>query len=555
MAETIVIPADIKRTIILRQLGFLVVLAASVALGVYVVLWSQTPNYSLLYGSLSDQDISQVLDSLQKSGIEYRVDEGSGAVMVPSTRVHDARMKLAAAGLPKNANIGFAMLQEEQGIGTSQFIEQARYQHALEAELAKTIEKLGSVRSARIHLAIPKQSSFVRNRKRANASVMLDLYGGHELDPGQVAAIASLVAAGVPNLEAEHVSIVDQRGRLMTPDGNSSELGLSSSQFKYARRVEESYIKRIEDILAPIVGQEGVKAEVTAEFDFTRTEQTREMYNPDQLALRSEQVEEEARNGSGALGGVPGALSNQPPADASIGDNLTGSGDAAGTQTGRNSNVQRRATRNYELDKTISHTRMQMGAMRRMSIAVLLDYKRRLNEKGEVIHTEHSPEEILQITALVKEATGYNALRGDSVNVMNAEFARPDPLEPLPEQPVWQQSWVLDIARQALGGLFVLFLVFGVLKPALKNLVNKEISLNRAVLAGAPAAAALPAGGMAAAGGAAGGGPAQLNHAGDVPQLNSPANYQGSLQTVQSMVKDDPKLSAQVVKSWVGEET
>lgn len=547
MAETIVIPADIKRTIIFRQLGFLLVLAASVALGVYVVLWSQTPNYSLLYGSLSDQDISQVLDNLQKSGIKYRVEEGSGAVMVPTARIHDARMKLAAAGLPKNASAGFAMLQEEQGIGTSQFIEQARYQHALETELAKTIEKLASVRSARIHLAIPKQSSFVRNRKKANASVMLDLYGGHELDSEQVAAIASLVAASVPNLEVGHVSIVDQRGRLMTQDDNSSELGLSSSQFKYARRVEESYIKRIEDILAPIVGHEGVKAEVTAEFDFTRTEQTREMYNPDLGALRSEQVEEESRNFGGVLGGIPGALSNQPPANASIGEDPARSGNAAETETGKHANMQRRATRNYELDKTISHTQMQMGTMRRLSIAVLLDYKRSLNEKGEVIHTEHSPEELLQITALVKEATGFSALRGDSVNVMNAEFAKPDPIEPLPEQPIWQQSWVLDIAKQVLGGLFVLFLVFGVLKPVLKKLVNKEISLNQAVLASTSTAAALPAG--------AAGGQAQLNQANDVPQLSSPVNYHDSLQSVRSMVKDDPKLSAQVVKSWVGEES
>jgi flagellar M-ring protein FliF len=552
MAEAVLIPADIKRTILFRQLGFLVVLAASVALGVYVVLWSQTPNYSLLYGSLSDQDVSQVLDTLQKSGIEYRVEEGSGAVMVPSANVHDARMKLAAVGLPKSANAGFGMLNEEQSIGTSQFIEQARYQHALEAELAKTIEKLGTVRGARIHLAIPKQSNFVRNKKHANASVMLDLYGGHELDSDQVSAIASLVAASVPNLEAANVSIVDQRGRLMTQNDSSGEFGLSNSQFKHARRVEESYISRIEDILAPIVGQQGVKAEVTAEFDFTRTEQTREMYNPDLPALRSEQVEEESRNGSSASGGIPGALSNQPPANATLGNSPAQAGNAAEGDSGRQSNMQRRATRNYELDKTISHTKMQMGTIRRLSVAVLLDYKRSLNEKGEVVYTEHSPEELLQITSLVRESIGYNAVRGDSVSVMNAEFARPDPVEPLPEQPIWQQSWVLDLAKQGLGGLFALFLVFGVLKPILKNLVNKEISFNQAVLASAPAAAAaLPAGGA----GAAAGGQAQLSQAGDAPQLNSPANYQSSLETVRGMVKEDPKITAQVVKGWVGEES
>ncbi len=548
MAEAVVISPDIKRTILFRQFGFLIVLAASVALGVYVVLWSQTPGYSLLYGNLSDQDASEVLDTLQKLNIEYRLDEASGAVMVPGSRVHDARMKLAAAGLPKSASAGFGMLNEEQGIGTSQFIEQARYQHALETELAKTIEKLGAVRSARIHLAIPKQSNFVRNRKKANASVMLDLYGGHELDPDQVSAIASLVAASVPDLDIGNISIVDQRGRLMTQKDQSGELGMSNSQFKYARSVEESYIKRIEDIIAPIVGQQGVKAEVTAEFDFTRTEQTREIYNPDQAALRSEQVEEEMRNGGSGAGGIPGALSNQPPADATVGGSLAQSADKAGVGSGKDANMQRRATRNYELDKTISHTKMHMGSIRRLSVAVLLDYKRSLNEKGEVIHTEHSPEELLQITALVKEAIGYNAIRGDSVNVMNAEFARPDPIEALPEQPIWQQSWVLDLARQIAGGLFVLFLVFGVLKPTLKNLVNKEISFNQAVLANA-SSAALPS----AVG--ASGTQALSNQSNDVPQLNSPENYQNSLQTVQGMVRNDPRLTAQVVKSWVGEES
>ena len=545
MAETVLIPSDVKRAILFRQAGFLLVLAASVAIGVYVVMWSQTPNYSLLYGSLSNQDVSEVLDNLQKAGIQYRVDEGSGAVMVPSSQVHDARMKLASAGLPKSASTGFGMLREEQGIGTSQFIEQARYQHALEIELAKTIEKLGSVRSARVHLALPKQSTFIRHKKKANASVLLDIYGGYEIESGQVSAIASLVAASVPNLESENVSIVDQNGRLMTLDGRDDALGQSTSQFKYTRKVEESYIRRVEDILAPIVGINGVKAEVTAELDFTSTEQTREFYNPDLPALRSEQIEEEAQGASTPQGGIPGALSNQPVAsDTQAEGSLASQGEEAATM------MQRRATRNFELDKTISHTRMQMGTLRRLSIAVLLDHKRVVNEEGEATYTEHSPEEILQITGLVKEAIGYNALRGDRVNVINAEFNRPDPLEELPAEPIWQQSWVLDLAKQVAGAVFVLFLVFGVLKPSLKNLVNKEISLNQAVLAAAPAA--LPA---SAAAGAGGMDEKALPSSGDFPQLNGPDNHQNSMETVKGFVKDDPMLTAQVVKGWVGEES
>ena len=545
MAETVLIPADVKRAIIIRQVGFLLVLAASVALGVYVVMWSQTPNYGLLYGSLSHQDVSEVLDTLQKSGIEYRVDESSGAVMVPSGQVHDARMKLASAGLPRSASTGFGMLREEQGIGTSQFIEQARYQHALETELAKTIEKLGSVRSARVHLALPRQSTFVRHKKKANASVLLDLYGGHEIESEQVSAIASLVAASVPNLDAENVSIVDQKGRLMTLDGGEDGLGLSTSQFKYTRKVEESYVRRIEDILAPIVGVDGVKAEVTAELDFTSTEQTREYYNPDLPALRSEQIEEEARGEATEQGGVPGALSNQPVTAEVQGDNPL---PAAGEES--TSTMQRRATRNYELDKTISHTRMQMGTLRRLSIAVLLDHKRVTDDEGQVSYTEHSPEEILQITGLVKEAIGYNELRGDRVNVINAEFSRPGPLEELPAEPIWQQAWVLDLAKQLAGAAFVLFLVFGVLKPSLKNLVNKEISLNQAVLAAAPSALPAVAGAQAT-----GLDEKALPASGSHPQLNSPDGHLNSMETVRGMVKEDPMLTAQVVKGWVGEES
>lgn len=544
MAETVLIPADVKRAILFRQIGFLVVLAASVALGVQVVMWSQTPNYSLLYGSLSQQDISEVLDTLQKAGIEYRVEESSGAVMVPTSDVHDARLKLASAGLPKSTSSGFGMLDKEQGIGTSQFIEQARYQHALETELAKTIEKLGAVRSARVHLALPRQSTFIRSRKKAAASVLLDVYGGHELGEEQVSAISSLVAASVPNLEPARVSIVDQNGHLMSRDGSDGELAMSSSQFKYSRKVEESYARRIEDILAPIVGVNGVKAEVAAEFDFTRTEQTREFYNPDLPALRSEQVEENSRASGAADGGVPGALSNQPVTAEN--DNRDGNVTTPGESAQR---IQRRSTRNYELDRTISHTKMQMGTLRRLSIAVLLDHKQVVNDSGEITYTEHSPEELLQITNLVKEAIGYNTLRGDRVNVVNAEFNRPGPVEALPEDPIWKQSWLHDLVKQVAGALFVLFLVFGVLRPSLKNLVNKEISLNQAVLASAPKAAAAAA---SAAGAVEGG---ALPGGEDVPQLNSPGNFRNSLEAVKDKTRDDPMLAAQVVKGWVGDES
>jgi len=271
MSEPVLISGDVKRALFLRQIMFLFAIAASVAIGVYVVLWSQKPNYSLLYGSLSDQDASQVLESLQKINVEFHVDPNSGAVMVASSKVHEARMKLAAEGLPRSANSGFSILNEEQKLGTSQFMEKARYQHALENELAMSIVKISAVKAARIHLALPKASAFLRSRKAASASVLLDLYPGHRLDAGQISAIANLIASSVPALELSNVSIVDQHGNLLSQNQLSSELAITASHFQYATQVENSYIERIENILVPLLGPDGIKAQVTDEMDFTST--------------------------------------------------------------------------------------------------------------------------------------------------------------------------------------------------------------------------------------------------------------------------------------------
>lgn len=552
MAEVMTLPADVKRTLFFRQIGFLIAIAASVAIGVYVSLWSRTPNFSLLYGSMSQRDIAEVLEALQKANINYHVDESSGAVMVPSAKVHEARMKLAADGLPKSANAGFGMLQEDQGLGTSQFIEKARYQNALEAELVKSITQISSVRKARVHLAIPKQSVFVRNRKPVSASVLVELYAGHRLTQEQIAAISNLVAASVPNLDTDYVSIVDQNGHLLTHAGMANDYAMSASQFQYARLVEDSYIKRIEDILVPILGQDGVNAQVTAEFDFTSTEQTRESYNPDLPAIRSEQVEEEVQGAKKAMAGIPGALSNQPPVAGNIPENTTTDKSSAvegnGT-TDNQSSLQRRTVRNYELDKTISHTRMPVGNLRNLSVAVVIDYKKVIDDKGNVSWIEHSPEEIQGFISVVKEAIGFNAARGDTVNVMNTRFMTPEQPEALPETPLWQQAWLWDVLKQVAGGFIVLFLIFGVLRPALKNIVNKEITLHQSALAAPANSPALPDG-------TTGNVQSTENNSrgGAQGQLNPPGEYETTVNVVKGLVNQDPKTAATVVKTWVGEE-
>lgn len=523
----------------LRQIGLMVGLAASVALGVAVALWSQTPTYSLLYGNLSQRDAASVTDALQKANIPFKIDESTGAVMVASTQLQNARLKLAADGLPKGSTSGFDMLNEDQGFGTSQFVEAARYQHALEGELAQTISSLRNVESARVHLAIPKRSVFLRKQEEPTASIVVNLYSGRTMDEGQVASIVHLVASSVPHLNPNQVTVVDQRGNLLTTRDGASDVGMSSSQFAYTRKVEDSYIKRVEDLLSPLVGAGKVRAQVAAELDFTVTEKTQESFNPDLPALRSEQVSEEKSSSNTSGLGVPGTLSNQPPAAGT-----TTPPGANGSNTESNGNSSKRSTRNYELDKTISHTRLASGEIRRLSVAVVLDDKQTVDDKGETVRAPWTPDEIAKFTTLVKEAVGFNAQRGDSVQLINAAFQPVPEVEPLPEPPIWEQPWLWDVLKQAAGAIAVLLLIFGVLKPTLRSLTEKGVATAGALSA-------------AAAAGDAGMAEDQLTLGAPRAQGHLPAphqQYEQQITTAKGMIQQDPKRVAQVVKNWVNED-
>jgi flagellar M-ring protein FliF len=574
MAEqTLYVPANPNVTL-LRQAGILIGIAAAVAIGVAVVLWSQTPNYSLLYSSLSDRDLSQVMDALHNANIDYKVQNSSGAILVPSSKVYDARMKLAAAGLPKSASMGFETLEKDQGFGSSQLSETVRFQHALEEELAKSVSRLANVRTARVHLAIPKQSVFARDHHDPSASVLVDLYPGRTLDDGQVAAISHLVAASVPNLSEGEVTVVDQQGQLLTAPDGPENMQVALARYDYTRKLEDNYSKRIEDILTPLVGADGVKAQVSAEVDFTDTEQTSESYNPDQQAMRSEQTMEERRVGDAGAGGIPGALSNEPPAGGSApettaasanGPNSNGGNTKGGASAqGQNANAQgggatatkqtaqmpestrKQETRNFEVDKTISHTRMPVGTVHRLSVAVLVNNKTVVDDSGKTTQKPLSADEIARITALVKEAVGFNAARGDTVNVTNADFTKPPEIQPLPEPPIWKQPWVWDIAKQVAGGLFALLVAFGIIRPAIKSLMKREAASSTGQVAvNADGTLALPPGasGMQAALP----GPNQAAGQISAPSMNE-------MERVKQFAAQDPKLAAQVVKSWVNQE-
>lgn len=515
---------------LLRQLGLMAGLAASVALGVAAVLWSQTPSYRVLYSNLSIQDSASVVEALQNSGIDYKLSEGSGTVMVPDARVHEARLQLAGEGLPRGNGSGFELLDRQKGgFGVSQFMENARYQRALEGELAMTITSINTVRSARVHLALPKQTAFARNQKRPTASVMVDLYPGRSLNDAQAAAIGHMVAASIPNLDVDQVTIVDQNGRLLTGRQGDEEMRLSGTQFEYRRQLEDYYIRRIEDIVTPIIGPGAVKAQVNADIDFTVTEQTQETFAPDERAVRSEQIVEETVSGARApLGGVPGALSNQPPAAAGAEAGVTESGGS----------TSRRNVRNYEIDKTISHSRMSGGTVRRLTAAVVIDHRTTIGEDGAPVRSSLGEDEIERITQLVREAIGFNAERGDSVNVVNAPFTQLPVETPEPEPSAFAGVDLWGIGKQLLAIGLVIFLALGVLRPVLRELARKGKTMPPVLQNGMALAddqLTLGAG-----------------HTGALPR--PPASFEDNLDAVRTLASQDPKRVAQVVRNWVTSE-
>ncbi|NIF15866.1 flagellar basal-body MS-ring/collar protein FliF [Pantoea sp. Cy-639] len=559
---------NISQMPMLRQVGLLVGLAASVAIGFAVVLWSQQPDYRPLYGSLAGMDTKQVIDSLAAADIPYRVEPNSGALLVKADDLSRARLKLAAAGVaPSDGNVGFELLDKEQGLGTSQFMEATRYRRSLEGELARTVASVNNVKAARVHLAIPKSSVFVRDERKPSASVLVELYPGRSLEAGQVMAIVNLVAASVPELDKSQVTVVDQKGNLLSDQLQDTALTMAGKQFDYSRRMEGMLTQRVHNILQPVLGNDRYKAEVSADVDFSAVESTSEQFNPDQPALRSEQSVNEQRSSSQGPQGVPGALSNQPPSGASAPENARTAATPAGAiQPGQplvDSNGQQimdpatgqpmlapypsdkrqQSTKNFELDRSISHTRQQQGRLTRLSVAVVVDDQVKLDAaSGEAIRTPWGAEDLARFTRLVQDAVGFDASRGDSVTVINVPFAA-DRGDELADIPFYSQPWFWDIVKQVLGVAFILVLVFGVLRPVLNNITG-----------GGKQAATdgdMELGGMIGLDGELAndrvslGGPTSI-------LLPSPSEgYEAQLNAIKGLVAEDPGRVAQVVKEWI----
>ncbi len=534
---------------IVRQFGLMIGLAASIAIGFSVVLWSKAPDYRVLFSNLEFVDANQVIEQLKLYNIPYKFEGDGRAVLVPDEYVHQARLKLASEGFTVDKTIGFELMDKDQGLGASQFMENARYRRGLEGELARTITSMIAVRNARIHLAIPKDTVFVRDQRKTSASVFLELFAGRKLDRGQVAAIANLVASSIPMLDVKDVTVVDQRGQLLNSRDEDGDVVLAAKQFEYSRKVEETLLNRVNSILLPVVGQGRFRAEVSAEIDFTSVEQTDELFNPDLPALRSEQTVDENKVGVASPEGVPGALSNQPPGPSAVPE-VAGAGGAAGASVVPGSN-RKQATRNFELDRSISYTKHQSGRVGRLSVAVVVDDLVTINgETGESTRTPWAENELQRLRILVQDAVGYAAVRGDSVNVINSPFVVEQPFVQ-EETPIWMEPWVWDIAKQVGAILFVLLMVFGILRPVLKSLTSTGKTVDGAKDETVGDVAAELEG---LDGGVVADDKVTFGERGDslLPTPNESFEYQ--LNAVRSMIAEDPARVAQAVKQWLGKD-
>ena len=545
---------------IARQMGVMLGLALSVAIGVGVVLWSQEKTYDTLYSGMGAEDLSETMRLVRDLGVDYKVDTVSGAILVPAEKVNKLKLKLAEQGLPRSqgTNTGYEILDKQVGFGTSKNIELMRFRRALEGEIAKTISAIQYVKSARVLLALPKQSVFVRKRKNPSASVIVSLYQGRQLEKGQVDAIIHLVASSVPMLEATQVTVVDQKGQMLSRDSASEGIYLSSKQFDYKKNLEEHLMQRIENILMPLVGREGIKAQISADVDFTVTEQTQEMFDPDTSVLRSEKVQDDT-NLSSAIQGIPGALSNQPTLAGQASEQVNRK---AGPLLGMPRSSHNTAARNFELDKTITHTRLATGVLRRLSVAVAIDYKKLMMNDGQVNMQPYPQEDINQFRELVVQAVGFDKSRGDQVTVSNVAFkVYDDEVEMLPVTPLWAQSWFVSVIKQLMAIFVVLFLMLGVMRPAMRKLLARDDEVKALLDVHAEANAM---GGVVKVGdnGKPIAVPAHHNFstpqkgsvtvvADDLLRLESPQGYEKRLAYIQQIIDKDSLVVSQVISEWL----
>ncbi len=535
----------------------LVAAAASIAVVAALFMWASSPDYRVLYSNLSEADGGRIITELDTRGVPYQFSQGGQALLVPSDQVHTLRLQLAEQGLPQGGNLGLELM-ETQAFGISQFAEQVNFQRGLEGELARSIESLGPVESVRVHLSMAKPSVFIRDREPAKASVVLTLLPGRVLGEGQVSAIVHMVSSSVPELAIEDVTVVDQNGRLLT--ANSAQGGdLDGTQLAYITEVERSYQQRIENILSPIMGSDNVRAQVAAQIDFSRREQTSERYSPNQApnesAVRSRQLSLSYDGEDPLATGIPGALSNTPPGvapspinqpDAEEGD---GEGDGE-AEPGALRNLRQEDVVNYEVDRSIEHIQHRLGQVQRLSAAVVVNFRNVTNEEGEVEQVALSAEEIAQIERLVQQAMGFSELRGDQVEVVNTPFAGDDDTR---VEPVWWQhpdniAMAATLGRYLLVAIAALLLYWLILRPLIKRYTQPPVM-----------AAAMPGGTLNTSvggeedeqEGSEGEGDEEDTYSNKPKRRRKTSLYEHNLNDLREMAQEDPRMVAMIIRSWM----
>ncbi|SFR59282.1 flagellar basal-body MS-ring/collar protein FliF [Thiomicrospira sp. ALE5] len=524
-----------------RQISLIVGLSASVALIVAILLWSQSTNYALLFGNMEPSELNEVVQILDSQRVNYKLDSTGSSVLVPANQVHSLRLQLAADGYPRPVESGYQLLDRDQGFGISQFRETTQFHRALEGELARSVASINQVESARVMLGLPKRSVFVREQQAASASVVLRLRSGRSLDEQNVAAIVHLVAASVPNLDSANVTVVDQFGNLLSNSLRTSDLHLSMRQLDYTRDIEDSLSQRVINLMAPILGGANrVRAQVSAELDFTQVEQTRENFDPDPRAIRSEQEIREINRDVGPQG-IPGALTNQPPPAGLAPEELL---DPANDPSVRN--LSERRTRNFEIDRTISHIKNPAGALKRLSVAVVLD-DRLVNVDGEIQRQALTEDELASFRQIISDSLGLDTARGDTLSLINTAFVAPE--ESFFESgPIWEEVWFWDAIKHLVAAIAILVIVFGVVRPMLRDLGQKnweqvaypeDVLDEELTLATPDISQALD----------------QMNREiGNESQTEDESTNNSELfDKVRELATSDPKLVAMVLKEWMQE--
>jgi flagellar M-ring protein FliF len=523
--------------------------AAALAIVAAIWLWSSAPEYKVLFSNTSDRDGGAITASLDQMGVKYKFSEGGSAILVPADQVHGVRLKLAAQGLPRAGNVGFELL-ENQKLGTSQFVEQVNYQRSLEGELANSIQALAAVGSARVHLALPKPSVFVRDQKNPTASVLLNLQPGRALDQAQVSAIVHLVASSVPELTPANVTVVDQNGTLLSDTANKAGKQLDPNQLKYVDILQQNIVKQVESIIAPLVGQNNVRAEATAEVDFAQVDTAAESYKPNSppepQAIRSQQTSESTGPGTGNPSGVPGALSNQPPGVATA--PIEG-GAPAGQQAAATGPTRKDATTNFEVDKTVRFEQRPMGGIKRLTVGVVVNYRRSIDPKtGKVVVKPLTAPEVAQINELVKQAMGYSQTRGDTLNVTNAPFDgvdKPDELAPDWWKDPANLPLLKDVAKYVFIAMVLAFLWFRILRPLFKPVMKKfdeAVEMPPEPEPEEPEPEPEP----------------DLEEearvAKEAEEQKKVIIYKSNLDMAKTLAQNDPRIVANVIKEWLGAE-